>query len=354
MKLMHTADLHLQVWGDERWQALEKVLALARRTEVDILTISGDLFHGRKEGIALRSRIQDLFSNQGFKILIIPGNHDKDVFDSGQYLGNDATVLLDLENPLYYEGVCFYGFPYEALTEREILDRLHGIKDTLSEGVNILLYHGELLDAFMQRNDFGQEGKQRYMPVSLSSFQDSGFDYVLAGHFHTSFQIFSWDKGHFFVYPGSPVSVTRRETGERRVCVLDVGSVPQAQALSTPFYHEITLHLNPYATEDPIQDVKDELNHLPTQARCLLKVQGYYDSKKVGWKEKELVERIQSAVEGRCSPYDQSFSIQDVSEVLYEDLFQDFSRRLQARDLPQEKKENILNLVLRAMLEVGG
>jgi exonuclease SbcD len=70
---------------------------------------------------------------------------------------------------------------------------------------NILLCHGELLDAFFSRTCFGAEGEGRYMPFKLSYFDDLNIDYVLAGHFHSRFDVWQLKNGGYFVYPGSPI-----------------------------------------------------------------------------------------------------------------------------------------------------
>ena len=44
MRILHTADVHLKTLGDERWKALDKVVNVCRKENVDLLVISGDLF----------------------------------------------------------------------------------------------------------------------------------------------------------------------------------------------------------------------------------------------------------------------------------------------------------------------
>ena len=43
----------------------------------------------------LRPHIREIFSKTGFKILIIPENHDAGSFESGLYYGEDAIILSD-------------------------------------------------------------------------------------------------------------------------------------------------------------------------------------------------------------------------------------------------------------------
>lgn len=44
MRILHTADLHLKEYGDERWEALEELIEVGRKEKINLLVISGDLF----------------------------------------------------------------------------------------------------------------------------------------------------------------------------------------------------------------------------------------------------------------------------------------------------------------------
>ena len=78
MKILHTADIHLRGDKDERWEALQKLIENGKENKVSIFAICGDLFDKDVDAESLRPKIRELFSNTGFKVLIIPGNHDKD------------------------------------------------------------------------------------------------------------------------------------------------------------------------------------------------------------------------------------------------------------------------------------
>ncbi|MFX1269595.1 MAG: hypothetical protein ACFFAK_16665, partial [Promethearchaeota archaeon] len=77
----------------------------------------------------------------------------------------------DLTNPFVYKNIKVWGIPHEPIGEKQVLEKLHSIKSKMTQDkINILLYHGELLDAFFSRRDFGEEGEERYMPVKLSYY----------------------------------------------------------------------------------------------------------------------------------------------------------------------------------------
>ena len=173
MKILHTADIHLKEYNDERWQALQQLIAIGREEGIEIFVISGDLFDRGIDAEDLRPHIRALFSDIGFKICLIPGNHDRDAYSAGVYFGEDAVILTDVDSPFEYKGVKILGIPFEPIEGERILHKLHVLANILTpDTINIVLYHGELLDAFFSREDFGDEGPERYMPVKLSYFKD--------------------------------------------------------------------------------------------------------------------------------------------------------------------------------------
>lgn len=115
MKILHTSDIHLQNFEDERWFCLEKVLEISNNSNIDVLAIAGDLFDKNIDAEDLRPKLREIFSGNGFKIIILPGNHDKRAFKSGLFFGDDVTLLNDFSNPFQYKDVKFWGLPYEKL-----------------------------------------------------------------------------------------------------------------------------------------------------------------------------------------------------------------------------------------------
>ncbi|PIP12554.1 MAG: serine/threonine protein phosphatase, partial [bacterium (Candidatus Stahlbacteria) CG23_combo_of_CG06-09_8_20_14_all_40_9] len=91
MRILHTADLHLQTEEDSRWDALKTIVRVASNENVDLLIISGDLFDSGIDAESLRPGIRSIFSNTGFDTIIIPGNHDKDSYGEGLYFGDEIT-----------------------------------------------------------------------------------------------------------------------------------------------------------------------------------------------------------------------------------------------------------------------
>lgn len=355
MKILHTADIHLREYEDERWKALEKLIEIGKKEKIEIFVISGDLFNKDIDAENLRPKIRELFSHNGFQIVLLPGNHDSDSYKSGMYFGEDTAILTDLEDCFEYKGIRICGIPFEPIGGEEILYRLRSLLNKFildKKKKNILLYHGELLDAFFSRKDFGDEGEERYMPVKLSYFKDLNVDYVLAGHFHSKFEVRRLVNGGYFVYPGSPLSLTKRETGQRKVNIFKLGDPPGEYLLGTSYLEEVSIELDPLKDKNPLAMVKDRLKSFPAQARIILTIKGYVDSKEIKMDESELVERIKKIASNRCAELPK-FEFKDIQVILEDELFKKLLHKLEQTDYDEKKKRQMRDIAIKAMIETG-
>ena len=349
MKIIHTADLHLKEYGDERWEALQKLISIGKKERIELLLISGDLFDRGSDAEALRPHIRALFSATGFRICLIPGNHDKDSYTGGVYFGEDTVLLADPNTPLEYKDVMIWGIPFEPAEREKILYQLHALAHRLTPGKKqIVLYHGELLDAFFSRSDFGDEGDERYMPVRLSYFNDLKVDYVLAGHFHKHFDVWRLEQGGYFVYPGSPVSITKKETGQRRINLFELGKPPKEHLLDTPYFAEVSIVCDPFADKNPLEQIKERFQELPANAQVLLTVTGFINGEAMGMTEEEFVKRAKKIVRDRCA--EEHYEFRDIRMILEDDLFKEFLAKLAQADHAEEKKEKMREMAIRAMI----
>ena len=350
MKILHTADIHLQEYEDERWKTLKTLLAIGKKEGISIFVISGDLFNNNINAEKLRPKIREIFSNNDFEIVLIPGNHDIELY-KGMYFGENATIITDMDTPIEFGDVAIWGIPFEPVDGSKILEKLHSLKHKFNpDFTNILLYHGELLDTFFSVNDFGNEGGQQYMPTKLSYFNDLNVDYVLAGHFHSNFDIRILENGGYFVYPGSPVSITKKETGKRKINLFEVGESPKEYLLNTPHFEEILIEFNPFNEKNPIDAVKEQLDQYSSEASIIMKITGYINSDKIGMSENEVVKQIKEITTGRCT--DEFFEFKDINKILGNDVFESFLEKLEETDYSKERKMHMRDLVIRAMMGV--
>ncbi|MBW2038758.1 MAG: DNA repair exonuclease [Deltaproteobacteria bacterium] len=351
MKILHTADIHLKGYEDERWKALRKLIEIGKEEKIEIFVISGDLFDKGIDAEDLRPKIRELFSNNGFKIVLIPGNHDMDSYTGGMYFGEDTVTLTDLNSPFEYKDVKIWGIPFEPIEGEKILTKLRSLAHNLTPGKkDILLYHGELLDTFFSRRDFGNEGEERYMPVKLAYFKDLKIDYVLAGHFHSRFDVRRLENGGYFVYPGSPISITKRETGQRKVNIFEVGKPPKEYPLDTPHFEEVVIEFDPFKDKKPIEAVEKCFNNLHPEARTILTVKGFVNGEAIGMNETELVKQIEEVVVHRCAEKPH-YEFKDIQTILEDDLFKSFVEKLERTDYDEEKKKQMRDIAIKAMME---
>jgi len=350
MKILHTADIHLRKLNDERWLVLSKLIEIGKKQKVDLFVISGDLFDKNIDAERLRPKIRRLFSGNGFKLVIIPGNHDKDSFRSGMYFGSDTVIISEFGRSFDYKNVRVIGLPFEEIGENEALERIHALKDKLSpDKENIVVCHGELLDVYFSRRDFGDEGDARYMPFKLSYFSDLNVNYILAGHFHTHFDVRIMDNGGYFVYPGSPISITRREIGQRKINLFNIGKEPKEFTLDTPYFDEIIIDLDPHGKEKALDIIKDRIKVIPPNARPIINIRGFFNGAKENTNEEKLVREIEKIIpkEAELSPPE----ICDARLILEDDLFKEFQKKLGELDVDEEAKKQMLDMAIEAMVE---
>lgn len=348
MKILHTADIHLKEYEDKRWETLKKLIEIGKKKKIEIFVISGDLFDEGVDAENLRPKIREIFSDTGFKIILISGNHDKDSYKSGMYFGGDVVILSD--SPFEYKNIRIVGMPFDVMGKEDVLNKLRSLKRVFTpDKKNILLFHGELLDAFFSRRDFGEEGEGRYMPVKLSYFKDLNVDYVLAGHFHSNFDVRRLENGGYFVYPGSPISITKREVGRRKVNIFEIGKLPKEYPLDTFHFEEVTVELDPFRDEQPLEIFKKRLEGLHPEAKVILTVKGYINRKKIQLTETELINQMKETAAGKCT--DVRYEVKDVQIILEDDIFKSFMERLEQAGYEEQKTEQMRNIAIKAMME---
>ena len=238
MKVIHTADVHLSSEHPERLEALEEIIDLCKHEEADVLLITGDLFDQNVNIEDLKTDVRPLFSDNSFETLVIPGNHDKSAFRQEDYFGEDISVLQ--EKPYsqeVFENINIVALPYTDKDFSQLVDTLSN--PTMGDKKNILMIHCTLAGT---SGSFGEESE--YLPVRPSELVKTGFDYVLAGHIHSSATRKTFG-GTKFAYSGSPVSISSSETGKREVWVIDTEEGMETRELDTFHYLKEKIELLP-------------------------------------------------------------------------------------------------------------
>ena len=355
MKILHSSDFHLVALDDLRWKALETVVSIAERESVDFFVISGDLFDNDTDADQLRPSIRGLFSNKRFETLIIPGNHDNLSFSSGLYFGEGVRIFKDPEwtKNLYSVGdIQFIGIPFEPIDQKVFRGKLRRISSlTDPQKTTIILYHGELLDVSFDRNSFGNESG-RYMPSRLAFFEEVGIDYVLAGHFHTTFNVRKVGQNGFFVYPGSPVSVTRKELGRRKVGLIEIGKEPKPLEIDAHHYQLVEVVLNAFISEKPLDQINKKIEEVDSNGTALLRVGG-----SIMGSEQEFAEAINQEILNKNVELIEVL-FRDVSKIIGHPVYALFESRLNEiqksdeNEITPETIEGVKELVIQAMAKV--
>ena len=343
MKILHTSDIHIKDYMDDSWRAFESLIKIGSKEKIDFFVISGDLFDEKSSFVRLYPEIRPLLNSTDYKFIIIAGNHDEKAFGSEAFLGEKVKVIRSLTEPLEYDNLRFFGFPFRNITSGEVRNNLRTIKKlATADKVNLLLFHGELLDHSFSGSDFGDEAIN-YMSVRLSFFNNLNLKYVLAGHFHTNFQVYELDSGGFFVYPGSPISITKKETGRRSVNLFEVGNPPAQYKINTPYYKKLRLSIFPDQKSSPVTQIKKKIRKSPKEARLLVSITGYTKEKEEDFhnKIKELENKHENLeIENR---------VRGIQHLAEDELFKAFNTKLEK--LNPSRKRQIKNLVIKSLLE---
>jgi len=338
MQILHTSDLHLSEDKPKTIMALDELLRLANERSVDLMTIGGDLFDSVEDAEALRSELRSKFSNNSFDILSIPGNHDIEAYALNLDFGPDITVVT--EKPfkrISKDDVTIAALPFIERPSQELLSDLK--EATARTKTNILLLHCTL-DIGFSTGDFGEGEARDYFPISITTLRRLGYDYVLAGHFHKATNIRTLGDKGWFVYPGSPISHTKKETGRRNAVLIDTSAETCQPIPLKCFYHDcFTVNVCPREENEAVPRIGDWIKDRCGDD-CALEVivDGFIEKS-----ETEFRESIERVAEGVKLDY----RCRNVTEVLKHPLFQRFKKKL--ADSDAEREEEIEAKVIDAM-----
>jgi DNA repair exonuclease SbcCD nuclease subunit len=294
---------------------------------VDLLTIGGDLFHTPEDAEALRPELREMLKGNPFEILAIPGNHDEDVFRENLRFGNDLEVLTD--TPLSskeYGDVEVIGVPFTSSMDEELFSELK--EKQTEERTQVLLLHCTL-DIGFQSGAVGEE-EGEYFPIMKATLAELDYDYVLAGHIHSTDRTVPLDNGGVFIYPGSPVSHSISENGRRSAILIetgedDIASVP----LDTFYYDSYSEMIRPGEEDDVLEDIKEWVAQREgDNCELTVEVGGFIERD-----EDEFYQELEE-VSGTVDPVDETRS---VSHVLDHPLYRRFEERLEEKEGVEEE-----------------
>lgn len=323
MDLLLTADIHLSEANPERLAALREVVRIANEEDVSYVLIAGDMFDAGLDVESIKPQIRNLFSGNSFRAFVIPGNHDEGAFRKEDYFGDDIEVLSAHPFETRELGpVNLIAVPYTSGGFGELVKDL---KETrMEEKLNILLVHGTL--STMAGTDTG--GESRYLPFTPEQLVAAGMDYVFAGHIHSSPSQQSFGNDDcVFAYPGSPVSITRRETGRRGVWIFDTDSESfRTIPLDSPYYLHESIELIPGEATSKLNALRSRLTQTDlSNATVIVEPTGFIETAEAGFFES--LERVLTDSNAADYEIDRS-GIQSAQTILESRLYQSFSEKL--------------------------
>ncbi len=340
MKLLHTSDLHLQEGNEKTIDALREVLSVGKEKEVDLVTIGGDLFHSREDADILRPQLREIFTDNPFKVLAIPGNHDDGAFRGNLNWGPDLEVAIDEPFEVKeFNDKNIVALPFKDELTTELYNEIKETSEELSEAC--LLLHCTL-DIGYSTGGFGEEETVRYFPVTSSTLSEWDFDFILAGHFHSNIDIRRLERGAEFIYPGSPVSLSWSETGKRKAVLIDLDEKEREEVVLETFYRDtFERTVKPGKEDEFIGDIREWIGER-SENKCGLKVipKGH-----IKMDETEFRESIEEAGGDAEIHHDE---YKNVESVLRHPLFKRFKKKLDSKE-EIEDKERVESKVVEAM-----
>lgn len=343
MKIIHTSDVHLHSKHPERMEALKEILNTAWNNEVDVITIAGDLFDSHEEAEKLRAEVRQFFSNNPFKILVCPGNHDASAYKHNLDFGSDFQALgvNAIETSSFDDKFLFTGMPYYTYPTTDLMTTLKADENY----VNILLLHCTLDIGFL-KYFFGDNENvyYSYFPVTLPQLSRLGYDFFLAGHFHKEGLVKSLENNGRFIYPGSPVSITRSEQGRRQaylIKIYDKGSYEiNSITLKSFYFDKFEAFLLPENQKETLLELEEWLNIRGDAGELQVDLKGYIKED-----EKKFRHQIDSVINERASVYHGWVTVE---HILEDDLYKNFTVELENSDLEEDKKMEVRKRFLEA------
>lgn len=244
MKILHSADWHLcsPLQGRTPEQSAflrrelsavpEKIAALCKKEQCDLMLLSGDIFDGPCTAGDIRA-LQTVLEDVGVPVFIAPGNHDFAALCSPWTMENwGENIHIFTKNAM--ESVALphldcrvYG---AAFTAMDCPGLLEGFTAAGTERWQIGVLHGD-----------PTQTASPYCPITGEQIQSSGLQYLALGHIHKGGSLIAGDT--LCAWPGCPMGRGYDEPGEKGVLIVTVEDTVRTRfvPLDTPRFHDLPL-----------------------------------------------------------------------------------------------------------------
>ncbi len=255
IKLLHTADWQLGkrfggAGGDAvrerlhamRFQALERLVEVARRQRVAAMVVAGDVFDEMHPSLRVVQRAADALSGLPCPLLLLPGNHDPaSTADDGGPLhrlaelrarGRATSPTVVLDAPRRYEdvvpGIVFWAAPVAPMQQGDPTDWIAESGPPEDDGrLHVLVAHGG--ERSMLTSIEGGEGDPQSPAIDIRRFFEPPFAgrfvYAALGDWHSPLSV-EGTAGRAR-YSGTPerCSWKERDPGHAMLVTLPEGAV---------------------------------------------------------------------------------------------------------------------------------
>lgn len=278
MKILHAADFHLDapfsalspekgaIRREEGRKLLDRMAALAREEQVDLVLLAGDLFDGQTVYRETLTALTQALGSIPAPVFIAPGNHDP------YSLTSPYETLVWPDNVTIFTGEAMAAHPLPHLNCTVYGAAFCHAQVTTDPLAGFSAPHDDLLHIGVIHGDMGQ-GNSLYRPVAEGGVAASRLDYLALGHIHAPSGLQKIGQTHW-AYPGCPEGRGFDELGERGCLLVSVekaGVSAQFCPLSARKYLELAVDItdqpDPLATVEAVlvaQDPKDCLKVLLT------------------------------------------------------------------------------------------
>lgn len=274
MKLLHSADWHMDaplvgksleqaaLLREELLRIPDRIAALCKSHNCDLLLLSGDLFDGaytQESFLTLRRALKEV----GIPVFIAPGNHDFCATRSA-YLAETWPTNVHIFTRQTMEAVTMpelnctiWGAGFESMDCPGLLKDFHAEGDTRYQ---IGILHGDPTQA-----------TSPYCPITTRQVRDSGLHYLALGHIHKAGSLQSGST--LCAWPGCPMGKDFGESGVKGVFLVTLEDTASAEflPLDTPRFFEETVTVG----ENPLESLSTVLPAAYTRDFYRVTLTGY-------------------------------------------------------------------------------
>ncbi len=261
MKLLHTADIHLDsplrsLALRERGlrdrtasrTALTRIVDMALAEDVAALLISGDLFDGAERSARTAAFLTlqlERLRERGIRVFYVKGNHDAENPLTGELSlpGNVRVFDGRGSKERLTDGLWIHGVSFAARHAPESL--LPKFPSPVEGAVNIAMLHTSLA---------GAEGHDPYAPCTVGELTAAGFDYWALGHVHRR-QVHS--QAPWVVMPGTPQGRDIGESGPKSATLVTIGETIGIEEvpISAVEFQQVTIDATGTESDDELRDL---------------------------------------------------------------------------------------------------